>query len=74
MTYEYKCDTCGHVWEETDRSVDDKTRPCRKIVGTAIAPVASERFPRSCKGTGHRQISSTSFSLKGSGWEKKGGY
>lgn len=59
MVYEYKCEKCGHVWEESGKSADDRTSECQKPV-KQTSPV--------CGGVGVRQISATSFRLKGPGW------
>lgn len=50
--YEYRCDTCGNVFEEWHRHADDIT----------------EQACPECRETAHRLISSTTFVLKGGGW------
>jgi len=50
--YEYRCDTCGNVFEEWHRHADDVT----------------EQACPECRETAHRLISSTTFVLKGGGW------
>ena len=50
--YEYKCDACGHEFEEFQKIKDRPVRTC---------PECKRRRVR-------RLISQTSFVLKGSGW------
>lgn len=60
-TYEYRCDACGHEFEEVHKISDP--------------PV--ERCPKCKKKKARRQISQGNFILKGGGWYvtdyKKGG-
>ncbi len=56
-TYEYRCDGCGNEFEREQRITESPVRACPKC-GARKA---------------HRQISNTSFQLKGSGWYA-GGY
>lgn len=58
MIYEYRCPKCGHEFEVEQR-LDDR-------------PVAD--CPECGDLTDKRLISQTSFSLKGSGWFRTGGY
>lgn len=51
-TYEYKCSSCGHEWEEEQRIVEDPLDTC---------PACSQK-------TAQRQISGGNFILKGGGW------
>jgi putative FmdB family regulatory protein len=51
--YEYRCGSCGQLFEEWSKHVDDGT-------GVRSCPL--------CKGKAHRIISNTSFALKGGGW------
>lgn len=50
--YEYRCDACGAVFEEWHKQADD--------IMEQPCPV--------CAKAAHRQISNTSFVLKGGGW------
>lgn len=50
--YEYRCDTCGNIFEEWHRHADDVT----------------EQACPECREAAHRLISSTTFILKGGGW------
>ncbi len=50
--YEYRCNKCGHEFEEFQRITEDPIRKC----------------PKCGKQTVERLISKTSFVLKGSGW------
>jgi putative FmdB family regulatory protein len=59
-TYERKCDTCGHEWEQ-EETVDGKT-------GSGDpADICPE-----CGNTGHRLVSLSAFVLRGSGWGRDG--
>jgi putative FmdB family regulatory protein len=58
MTYEYKCEECGHVWEAEQNIKDAPLKLC---------PSCGEEKAK-------RQISNVAFELKGSGWFAKGGY
>lgn len=51
-TYEYKCSSCGHEWEEEQRIVEDPLDTC---------PACNQK-------TAQRQISGGNFILKGGGW------
>lgn len=51
-TYEYRCEDCGHEWEEDQRITDKPRRDC----------------PRCGRAAAKRLISATTFILKGSGW------
>ncbi|MDR1684894.1 MAG: zinc ribbon domain-containing protein [Desulfovibrio sp.] len=51
--YEYRCGSCGQLFEEWTRQVDDGT---------------GERSCPLCRGKARRIISNTSFALKGGGW------
>lgn len=60
MTYDYKCDDCGHEWEE-ERRISD--------------PAAHVSVCPKCRGDGRRTISSSfgkGFVLNGKGWAKDG--
>lgn len=59
MTYEYVCEACGHSWEQEQPISAEPERDC---------PACHERRAK-------RLINSTgSFSLRGEGWFKTGGY
>lgn len=58
-TYEYECEKCNRTFEAEQRITDQPLDEC--IVGA-------------CKGRVRRLIQRTSFSLKGGGWFKTGGY
>ena len=51
-TYEYRCDACGHQFEEVQK----------------ISEPAIERCPKCKKKKARRQISQGNFILKGGGW------
>lgn len=59
MTYEYKCEACGHKWEAEQRISADPIKKCPKCDAEAARRLVSG-------GLG--------FSLKGEGWFKTGGY
>lgn len=50
--YEYRCDQCGHEFEEMRRITDESLPPCHKCQS----------------GNTHRLISRSAFHLKGTGW------
>lgn len=50
--YEYRCDQCGHEFEEMRRITDETLPPCHKCASGAT----------------HRLISRSAFHLKGTGW------
>jgi putative FmdB family regulatory protein len=59
ITYEYKCTSCDHHWEEKQKISDPKTTTC----------------PECEQETAQRLISTgNGFVLKGSGWFNTGGY
>ena len=59
MTYEYKCTSCKHKWELTQKINDKPAQKC----------------PECKENTAKRLISGgCGFVLKGSGWFKSGGY
>ena len=69
--YEYKCDTCGHEFEEmlhfSERDVPLNT-PCpNRIFDRNQEPQCFD-----CSGKIHLKMSLGSFHLKGSGWYKDG--
>ena len=69
--YEYKCDTCGHEFEEmlnfSERDVPLNT-PCpNRIFDRNQEPQCFD-----CDGKVHLKMSLGSFHLKGSGWYKDG--
>ena len=53
-TYEYRCQSCGHEMEATQRIVEPALRDCPACKQPAL----------------ERLISRTSFQLKGGGWYK----
>lgn len=59
MVYEYKCSECGKEFE-VERSLTDES---------------PQKCERGCtEGECTRLISTTAFSLKGTGWFNSGGY
>ena len=69
--YEYKCDSCGHEFEEmlhfSERDVPLNT-PCpNRIFDRNQEPQCFD-----CDGKVHLKMSLGSFHLKGSGWYKDG--
>ena len=69
--YEYKCDACGHEFEEmlhfSEREVPLNT-PCpNRIFDRNQEPQCFD-----CDGKVHLKMSLGSFHLKGSGWYKDG--
>jgi len=58
MTYEYKCDDCGHEFEAEQSIKDEPIKTCPKCSQDA------------CR----RLISTGNFVLHGAGWFKTGGY
>jgi len=69
--YEYKCDVCGHEFEEmlhfSEREVPLNT-PCpNRIFDRNQEPQCFD-----CDGKVHLKMSLGSFHLKGSGWYKDG--
>ena len=69
--YEYKCDACGHEFEEmlhfSERDVPLNT-PCpNRIFDRNQEPQCFD-----CDGKVHLKMSLGSFHLKGSGWYKDG--
>ena len=69
--YEYKCDTCGHEFEEmlhfSERDVPLNT-PCpNRIFDRNQEPQCFD-----CGGKVHLKMSLGSFHLKGDGWAKDG--
>jgi len=69
--YEYKCDTCGHEFEEmlhfSERDVPLNT-PCpNRIFDRNQEPQCFD-----CDGKVHLKMSLGSFHLKGDGWAKDG--
>ena len=56
--YEYKCPACGRTFEEL-RKFEDIDRPATCPSETCVAEAV-------------RQVSRTSFELKGGGWAKDG--
>ena len=69
--YEYKCDTCGHEFEEmlhfSERDVPLNT-PCpNRILDSYQDPQCFD-----CDGKIHLKMSLGSFHLKGDGWAKDG--
>ena len=69
--YEYKCDVCGHEFEEmlhfSERDVPLNT-PCpNRIFDRNQEPQCFD-----CDGKVHLKMSLGSFHLKGSGWYKDG--
>ena len=50
--YEYRCNACGHEFEETQKMADEPIRTCPKCKKKKV----------------ERLISLTSFHLKGGGW------
>ena len=59
MTYEYKCEHCGHLWEQEQSIKDEPTKDCPKC--------KKEKAKRLICGGG-------GFILKGGGWYNSGGY
>jgi len=58
-TYEYKCSSCDHKWEEQQSIKEEPIKTC----------------PKCKKETAQRQISGgCGFVLKGGGWFNNGGY
>ena len=57
-TYEYKCNSCEHEWEENQKISDEAIKIC----------------PECDKESAKRLISLNGFVLKGSGWFNSGGY
>lgn len=58
MTYDYKCKSCQHQWEQEQSIKDDPIKIC----------------PQCKKEEAQRQISGSGFILVGQGWFKSGGY
>ena len=67
--YEYKCDTCGHEFEEmlhfSERDVPLNT-PCEQQIEQ------TKHMSFKCDGKIHLKMSLGSFQLKGDGWYKDG--
>ena len=67
--YEYKCDTCGHEFEEmlhfSERDVPLNT-PCEQQIEQ------TKHMSFKCDGKVHLKMSLGSFHLKGGGWYKDG--
>lgn len=59
-TYEYACTACGHAWEADQKMADPPLTNCPVCLPTGTA------------GTAKKQISRTSFALKGQGWYADG--
>lgn len=57
--YEYKCAKCAREFEAEQRITE---------------PPLTECVDDKCKGNVHRLIPRTSFTLKGAGWFRSGGY
>ena len=58
MTYEYKCEECGHEFEVEQKISDEPLKLC----------------PSCGAEKAKRQISNVAFQLKGTGWFTTGGY
>ena len=69
--YEYKCDVCGHEFEEmlhfSEREVPLNTSCPNRIFDRNQEPQCFD-----CDGKVHLKMSLGSFHLKGSGWYKDG--
>ena len=69
--YEYKCDACGHEFEEmlhfSERDVPLNTSCPNRIFDRNQEPQCFD-----CDGKVHLKMSLGSFHLKGSGWYKDG--
>ena len=69
--YEYKCDVCGHEFEEmlhfSERDVPLNTSCPNRIFDRNQEPQCFD-----CDGKVHLKMSLGSFHLKGSGWYKDG--
>ena len=69
--YEYKCDVCGHEFEEmlhfSEREVPLNTPCSNRIFDRNQEPQCFD-----CDGKVHLKMSLGSFHLKGSGWYKDG--
>jgi len=63
-TYEYECTECKHVFEVEQRITEPPLTFCPQKTCKGFA----------CQGFVRRLIQRTSFSLKGGGWFKTGGY
>ena len=67
--YEYKCENCGHEFEEmlhfSERDVPLNT-PCEQQIEQ------TKHMSFKCDGKVHLKMSLGSFHLKGSGWYKDG--
>lgn len=59
ITYEYRCTSCDHCWEEKQKISDPKTTKCPKCKEESAQRLISN-------GNG--------FVLKGGGWFNTGGY
>ena len=63
-TYEYKCDDCGHEWEQEQGIKDPLADQCPACSSNDAAPTW---------GSPRRQIPQrTGFVLSGSGWARDG--
>jgi len=71
--YEFRCETCGHVFEKMMRMSDPTCPACPKPVGEPnAAQVALGEHATACGGETKKLISRGSFHLKGGGWAADG--
>lgn len=69
--YEYRCQDCGHQFERRMKMSDDNP-PCPKPDPHHDYQTDGTYEPAPCGGETVKQISRTSFVLKGGGWAKDG--
>lgn len=75
--YEYRCKVCGHQFERLQR-LSDPNPPCpykrapERIKSVGSEEVVGEVEVAACGGGTTKLISSTTFQLRGGGWEADG--
>lgn len=69
--YEYKCKDCGHHFDRLQR-VDAEAPPCPNVKDEESSEDGKTLKQTICGGETKRQISRTSFQLKGGGWADTG--
>ena len=69
--YEYKCENCGHEFEEM-LHFSEKDDPLNTLCSMRIFDRNLEPQCFDCNGKIHLKMSMSSFHLKGGGWYKDG--